>query len=153
MNINDMRSIWVFWCAVPFLLCCPGDSTKVNVKWIVRLGLSLPCWLIDSPVNTTAGTIHKACKCYLNIHLMGVCVFTHACEALKVPQCFTRMYIVYMNIQYNYIACVWNMSFWYKCVFPCLMRTSALIRKERWKVLKWDLGETWYLMFRTWVQG
>lgn len=65
----------VFWRAALFSLWRPGDSTQVDVKWMVRLGLSLPCWLIDSSVDTTAGKIHTAYKCYPN-------VVTHA--ALKV---------------------------------------------------------------------
>lgn len=76
------RHFGFFWRAALVSLCCPGDSAQVNVKWIVRLGAPLPRWLIDPSVNTTAGKIHKACKCYLNIRLW-VCMLTHACEALK----------------------------------------------------------------------
>lgn len=82
-NILAREAFWVFiWRAALVSPCCPGDSAQVNVKWIVRLGAPLPRWLIDPSVNTTAGKIHKACKCYLNIRLW-VCVLTHACEALK----------------------------------------------------------------------
>lgn len=60
-----------YWPAAALLpLCCPGDSAPVNVKWIARLGSSLPRWLIDPPVNTTAGEIHKAGKCYLDVRLL-----------------------------------------------------------------------------------
>lgn len=115
--------IWVFCRAVIFSLCCPGDSTQVNVKWIVRLGLSLPCWLIDSPVNTTAGKIYKACKCYLNIRSWA-CVFTRAWEALKVLH----------NILLKRTLCKWTPSIIWekclgnKCVFLCLISRPILTK-------------------------
>lgn len=93
-----------------------GDSTVVNVKWIASLGLSLPCWLIGSSVNTTAGKIHKACKCCPNIRL-GVCMLAHACEALKVFHNALRRCEVVTDRWIPTLAQAGNSSLHYKNTF------------------------------------
>lgn len=114
--------------AVLLPLCRPGDSAPVNVKWIARLGSSLPRWLIDPPVNTTAGEIHKAGKCYLNVRLLCARSLKHL-RALEVSFVF---FLFFCNTRFIFLAgCIlWNKCFLTSCQRPCGEMQDALTKKH-----------------------